>query len=92
VLVSLPLECLGEALLSQVLVPQLGEALVFGVELRVVAGMSVANEVAPLLDARVIVAPVLCEAPDYVKWSGRMQSGRGRSSFRLHIIRAMRGT
>ena len=47
---------------------------------------------APLLRADLIVAVVLCEAPDYVKWSGRMQSGRGISSFRLHIIRAMQGT
>ena len=30
----------------------------------------VANDIAaPLLDSHVIVPPVLCEAPDYVKWS-----------------------
>jgi hypothetical protein len=57
VLVSLPLECLGEALLSQVLVPQLGEAFVFRVKLRVIAVMGIADETAPLLDGYIIVPP-----------------------------------
>jgi hypothetical protein len=33
------------------------------------------NGAAPLLHANVIVAVVLCEAPDYVKWSGRNAVG-----------------
>jgi hypothetical protein len=36
-----------------------------------------------LLYRDVIVPPILCEAPDYVEWSERMQSERGhpRSDF-----------
>jgi hypothetical protein len=50
VLRSLSLECLCEPLLSQVFVPQLGEAFVFCVELRVVAVMGIPDKAAPLLN------------------------------------------
>jgi hypothetical protein len=39
-----------ESLLSQVLVPKLGEAFVFCVELRVVAVMGIPDKAAPLLN------------------------------------------
>jgi hypothetical protein len=63
----LSLEGFGEALLSQVLVPQLGEAFVFRVKLQVIAVVRIADESAPLLNPCVVVAVILCEAPDYVK-------------------------
>lgn len=53
-LLLLPLECLREALLSQVFVPQLGEVLVLFVKLAVVRIHAVLNESAPLLDANVV--------------------------------------
>ena len=45
--------------------------------LGVVAVVAVLNEATPLLDTCIVVAPVLCEAPDYVKRDGGMQSGCG---------------
>jgi hypothetical protein len=50
VLVSLSLEGLCVALLSQVLVPQHREAFMLGMKLRVTAVLAVADEAAPLLD------------------------------------------
>jgi hypothetical protein len=63
----LSLEGFGEALLSQIFVPQLSEAFVFGVKLRVIAVVGFPDEAAPLLNPCVVVAVILCEAPDYVK-------------------------
>jgi hypothetical protein len=58
-----------KALQSQVVVPYLGETLVLLVK-RNQMHVVVADDIAaPLLDAHVVIAPVLCEAPDYVKWS-----------------------
>ena len=51
-------EGFGEALLSQVFVPQLGEALVFIVKLRVIAVVALSDESAPLLNPCVIVAEI----------------------------------
>ena len=34
-----------------------------------IAVVTVANEATPLLDAYIVVPPILCEAPDYVKRS-----------------------
>jgi len=48
----------GEALLSQVLVPQLGEALVLVVKLRVIAVVGFSDESAPLLNPCVVVAVI----------------------------------
>ena len=62
-------ESLHESLRVQVLVPQGGEAFVFAVKLGVKGVHALTNEAAPLLDSGVIVAVVLCEAPDYVKRS-----------------------
>ncbi len=60
-------ESLGEALQTQVVVPRSGKALVLPVQL-LKAHVLIADDVAaPLLDANVIVAVVLCEAPDCVK-------------------------
>jgi len=63
----LPLEGFGEALQTQVLVPQLGESLMLLVQLEKVHIVVADDGAAALLSAGVIVAPVLCEAPDYVK-------------------------
>ncbi len=87
VLVSLPLEGLGKALLSQVLVPQLGEAFVFRVELRVVAVVAFADEAAPLLDAYIVIAPILCEAPGYVKWDEMRLVAFSEFTGTLNIVR-----
>lgn len=65
----LPLEGFDKALFAEVLVPLLGELLVLLVKLGVEGVMAVSNEARPLLDTGVIVAPVLCEALDYVKWA-----------------------
>jgi hypothetical protein len=54
----LSLEGFGEALLSQVLVPQLGEAFVFRVKLQVIAVVRIADESAPLLNPCVVVAVI----------------------------------
>jgi hypothetical protein len=62
-------EDLGEALQTQVAVPRLGKADVLLVQPHQMH-LAVADDVAaPLLDGNIIVAPVLCEAPDYVKRS-----------------------
>jgi hypothetical protein len=55
--VSLPFERFGKALLLQVLVPQLGEAFMLGVKLRVTAVVAVAEKTAPLLNAYIVIAP-----------------------------------
>jgi hypothetical protein len=52
------LECLGEALLSQVLVPEFDEAFVFGVKLQVIAVMGIADETTLLLDGYIVVPPI----------------------------------
>ena len=70
-------EDFGKALLSQVVVPRLREALVLCVSLRVIAVIAFADTAAPLLNRYI----VLCEAPDYVKSDREMQSGRGISAF-----------
>jgi hypothetical protein len=57
-----------EALLTQVVVPRLRKAFMLRVKLRVKAVVTVADEAAPLLDAYIVIAPILCEASDYVKW------------------------
>ena len=59
----------GEALLTQVPVPQLGEAFVFLVQFHKLHIVGADDIAAPLLYPGIIVAPVLCEAPDYVKWA-----------------------
>jgi hypothetical protein len=51
-------EDFGEALRTQVVVPQLGELLVLPVKLRVIAVIAFLNEAAPLLDGCVIAAIV----------------------------------
>ena len=56
----LPFKYFGEPLLSQVLVPQLGEVLVLAVKLGVIAVAAVLNEAAPLLDSDVVIAPAPC--------------------------------
>ena len=63
------LEGFGEALQAQVVVPLLSKLLVLVVKRSVEDVMAVADETRPLLDSYVVVSPVLCEAPDYVKWS-----------------------
>ena len=60
-------ESLHESLRVEVLVPQGSETFVFVVKLRVKTVVAVTNETAQLLDSGVIVAIVLCEAPNYVK-------------------------
>src|SRR5271163_931176 len=55
---ALALEGDHKALVTQVLVPELGEVPVLLVELGVVAVIAVLNEAAPLLDTGIIVAPV----------------------------------
>jgi hypothetical protein len=67
--VLLRVEYLGEALLSQVLVPHLGELFMLLVEFGVIAVLLAFDKAAPLFHSGIIVAPVLCEAPDYVKRS-----------------------
>jgi hypothetical protein len=87
----LPLVGVQETLHAQVVVPLDGEAFVLFVQ-RGQRNVVTADKIAaPLLDTEVVIAEVLCETPDYVEWGERMQSKRGLSSFRLHIIRAMRG-
>ncbi len=49
-------EGFGEALLSQVPVPQLGEVFVFVVKLRLIAVVALSDEAAPLLNTCVLVA------------------------------------
>ena len=85
------LEGFGEALQSQVVVPHLGESLMLLVQADEVNVVVADDIAAPLLHAYIVVPVILCEAPDYVEWGERMQSKRGGSAFRLHIIRAMRG-
>jgi hypothetical protein len=63
----LPLEGFGEALRAQVVVPLLGESLVLFVQLDKLHIVVADDIAAPLLGAGVIVPPILCEAPDYVK-------------------------
>ena len=58
-----------ESLRVQVPVPKDCETFVFAVKLGVKGIHAVTNEAAPLLDSGVVVAVVLCEAPDYVKRS-----------------------
>jgi hypothetical protein len=60
-------EGFGETLQAQVVVPLLGKLFVLTVKLGVECVVVVSNEARPLLDRNIIVAPVLCEAPDYVK-------------------------
>src|ERR1700761_664448 len=59
VLVAVPLERLGEGLVVQVHVPQVSKAFVLLMEFGVVAVQPFTNEAAPLLDADVIVSPVV---------------------------------
>ena len=68
-------EGLGEALTTQVVVPHFGESLVLRMEVGKLHVLAAHDVPAPLLHAYVVVAVVLCEAPDYVKWNGRRQSG-----------------
>jgi len=65
--VLLPFEDFGEALQAKVLIPQLGESLVLLVQLEQMHVMVADDGAAPLLGAGVVVPPILCEAPDYVK-------------------------
>jgi hypothetical protein len=62
------LEGFGEALQSQIVVPHLGESLVLLVQADEVNVVAVVNRAAPLLHAYIVVAVILCEAPDYVEW------------------------
>jgi len=57
----------GKALQTQVVVPLLSESLMLFVQLNQVHIVIAHDGAAPLLGAGVIVAPILCEAPDYVK-------------------------
>jgi hypothetical protein len=65
----LPLEGFKKALQVQVIVPPPGKAdvlLMQGDKMDIVTAHNVA---APLLDGNAVIAPVLCEAPDYVNWA-----------------------
>ncbi len=77
--VPLSLEGFKKALRSKVLVPQLGELFVLLVKLDVVCVIGADDVAAPLLHAGVIVAVVLCEAPDYV------EASRSWIEERLHL-------
>jgi hypothetical protein len=63
----LPLEGFKKALQTQVVVPRLGKAFVLLVKLNKVHVVAAYDVATPLFDGNVIVAPVLCEAPDYVE-------------------------
>ena len=68
-MLALGLEGLGEALQTQVVVPYFGKALVLLVKLGKLHVVAANHVAAPLFHAYVVVAVVLCEAPDYVKRS-----------------------
>ncbi len=61
------LEGFCKPLRTQVAVPHLGEGNVLLEERTMKGVVTVGDKAAPLLHADVIVAPALCEAPDYVK-------------------------
>lgn len=84
-------EGFSEALQTQIVVPRLGKVNMLFVQFHEMHILVADDVAAPVLDGDIVVPPVLCEAPDYVEWGERMQSKRGLSAFRLHIIRAMRG-
>ena len=84
-------ECFLEALQFEVFVPLGGKVFVLRVHVEEDDVVTAHYRARPAFDAHIVVTPVLCEALDYVEWGERMQSKRGLSSFRLHIIRAMRG-
>jgi len=84
-------EGLLEALQFQVLVPLGSKVFVLLVHVEKDKVAAAHNRPGTSLDAHIVVTPVLCETPDYVEWGERMQSKRGLSSFRLHIVRVMRG-
>ena len=60
-------EGVGEALQTQVVVPRCGKAFVLFVQVGEEHVVIANDGAAPLLDGNVIVPPILCEAPDYVK-------------------------
>jgi hypothetical protein len=68
-MLALLVEGFNKALLLQVPVPQLGKLFVLLVKLDVVGVVRALDKAAPLLHGDVVVAVVLCEAPDYVKRS-----------------------
>ena len=68
-LLLLLLQGFGEALQSQVVVPHLGESLILLVQADKVNVVVADDIAAPLLHAYIVVPVILCEAPDYVKWS-----------------------
>lgn len=53
---------------AQVVVPLNGESFVLLVERGQRDVLTTDKVAAPLLDTQVVVAKVLCEAPDYVEW------------------------
>jgi|GEM_PF-6650963 len=65
--VPVGVEDFREPLQAQVVVPRPGEADVLLVQLNQMHIVVAYDVAAPLLDAEIIVAVVLCEAPDYVK-------------------------
>jgi hypothetical protein len=61
-------EGFDKTLLGQVLVPQRSELFVLVVEATVKNVVVTVDRAGELLDSEIVVAEVLCEASDYVKW------------------------
>ena len=62
-------EGFGKALQAKSVVPTGGEAFVLAVQLKQGHIMATHDGTGELFYAHVVIAPVLCEAPDYVKWA-----------------------
>lgn len=66
---ALRVERFHEPLTTQRVVPCLRVRLMLRVKLRIVSVVILGNEARPVLHAAIVVAVVLCEAPDYVERS-----------------------
>jgi hypothetical protein len=81
------IEDFGKSLQAQVVVPCLRKADMLLVQLNEIH-VVVADDVAtPLLNGDVIVAPILCEAPGYVKWDEMRLVAFSEFTGTLNIVR-----